>query len=115
MVSVSLRAVRTHQEIDQRSLALAQAVVAKIDGDPLRSGLEHARETCTRWYRDNPSPALAEWRAVLQQEWETIRTVLLAETEAGQRLRQSSPFCGVLSAAERWAIYQRFTDEQKPA
>jgi len=29
--------------------------------------------------------------ANLQQEWGNIRTVLLAETETGQRLRQSSP------------------------
>jgi hypothetical protein len=60
--------VRTHQEIDQRSLALAQAGVAKIDGDPARAGLERARETCARWHRDNPVPAVAEWLAILKQD-----------------------------------------------
>lgn len=107
--------MRTHQGIDQRSLTLTRAVVATIDGDPKRSGLEHARDICARWYRDNPTPALAEWLAILKKDWEQIRIVLLAETENGQRMRQSSPFCGVLSVSERWAIYQRFNGEQKAA
>jgi hypothetical protein len=107
--------VKTHQEIDQRSLALAWAVVAKIDADATRAGLEHARGTCARWCRDNPAPALAEWSVILKKDWEQIRAVLLEETEEGQRLRQSSPFCGVLSASERWAIYQRFNSEQTAA
>jgi len=107
--------VKTHQEIDRRSLALAQAIVARIDGDASRRGLAHARETCARWYRDNPTPALAEWLEILKQDWRHVRTVLLDAGENGQRLRQSSPFCGVLSVSERWAIYQRFRDEQKAA
>ena len=107
--------MRTHQEIDRRSLALSRAVVAKIDVDAARGGLALAREICARWYRDNPTPAVADWIVILQRDWEQVRAVLLAETEDGQRLRQSSPFCGVLSPAERWAIYQRFTGEQKAA
>ena len=34
------------------------------------------------------------------------RAVLLDESEEGQRLRQSSPFCGILTPRERWAIYR---------
>jgi hypothetical protein len=30
-------------------------------------------------------------------------------------LRQSSPFCGVLSVRERWDIYRRFNHEPKAA
>jgi hypothetical protein len=58
---------------------------------------------------------LAEWLAILAQDWERIRAVLLAEHDEGQRLRQSNPFCGVLSASERWAIYRQFSDEQNAA
>jgi hypothetical protein len=107
--------VKTHEIIDRRSLALAEAIVATIDADPLRQGLTLARETCARWYRDNPSPAIAEWLAALQQDWEKIRAVLLDVGPDGQRLRQSNPFCGVLTPVERWAIYQRFADEQRAA
>lgn len=107
--------MRTHQEIDARSLALAQAVVAKIDGDPQREELRRARETCARWMRDNPAPAIAEWLAILQQDWDHIRPVLLDASENGQRLRQSSPFCDVLTPQERWEIYQRFAHEHSAA
>ncbi|NQU10602.1 hypothetical protein HQ590_07425 [bacterium] len=107
--------VRTHQQIDRRSLALARAVVAKIDGDPSRRGLERAREVCARWARETPSAAVAEWSDLLRQDWKQIRDALLAQDEAGQQRRQNSPFCGVLSPSERWAIYQRFRGEQKAA
>jgi hypothetical protein len=107
--------VRTHPEIDERSLALARAIVAKIDDDPTRRGLALARETCARWNRENPSPVVAEWQKILGQHWGQVREVLLADTEDGQRLRQSSPFCGVLTPSERWAIYQRFNGEQTAA
>jgi len=107
--------VRTHQAIDRRSLALAQTVVARIDADPARHGLELARETCARWHRDNPSLALAEWLEILKGDWQRVRAVLLDDGAEGQRLRQSSPFCGVLTPAERRAIYQQFADEQKAA
>ena len=107
--------VRTHQEIDERSLALARAVVARIDGDPQREGLRLARDTCARWFRQNPAPAIAEWLAILQEDWERVRLVLLDETENGQRLRQSNPFCGVLTRSERWEIYRRFAHGQTAA
>jgi hypothetical protein len=107
--------VRQHQTIDRRSLALAQAVVARIDADPARRGLQLARETCARWHRDNPTPATAEWLEILEGDWQRVRAVLLESGPEGQRRRQSSPFCGVLTPAERWVIYQQFADEQKAA
>jgi len=107
--------MKTHQEIDQRSLALARAVVEIIDRDPERMGLQKARETCARWFRDNPAPAIAEWLPILKQPWEEVRAVLLDESEQGQRLRQSSPFCGIISPRTRWEIYRRFSHEPKAA
>ena len=107
--------MRTHQEIDRRSLALVRAIVAAIDSDSERKGLEKARENCSRWYRDDRSPAIAEWIGILKQDWPRIRKVLLDEGEEGRRLRQSSPFCGILSPRERWAIYKRFQPQSKAA
>ena len=102
--------MRTHQQIDQRSLALARAIVAKIDGDPARTGLIKARSTCERWLRARPLPAIREWQEILKLSWEQIRAVLLDKSEAGQRLRQSDPFCGVLTPHERWEIYRAYRE-----
>ena len=101
--------MKTHEVIDRRSLALAHAVAVEIDRDPERQGLQKARETCARWFRDTPAPALAEWLVILTQEWDQVRTVLLNEHEEGCRLRQSSPFCGILSPRTRWGIYRHFS------
>jgi hypothetical protein len=107
--------MRTHEQIDRRTVALARAVVEAIDRDPERAGLAKARETCARWHRLNPSPAIAEWLRILDRDWDAIRGVLLDPGEEGRRLRQSSPFCGVLSPRERWEIYRRFSDESEAA
>lgn len=105
----------THEQADQRSLDLARAVVAVIDRDPTRAGLEHARSNCERWLRLGSSPAIAEWRKLLEHDWPHVRAALLDEGEYGRRLRQSSPFAGVLSPAERWAIFKRWSDDQRSA
>lgn len=100
--------MRTHQEIDARSLLLARAVAEKIDNDPAREGLQLARENCARWLQRHPARAHDEWAAILQRNWTEVRAILLDETEYGQRLRQSNPFAGVLTPQERWAIYESF-------
>lgn len=95
-----------HEQIDKRSLAMAQAIVAKIDRDPAKAGLAKARDICRRWQRERPRPAIQEWLEILDHPWEQVRAVLLDESEEGQRLRQSDPFCGVLTPEERWEIYR---------
>jgi hypothetical protein len=107
--------MKTHEHIDRRSLVLARAVVDAIDRDPRRAGLEQARSTCRRWQLQAPSPAVAEWGRILELEWEAIRLFLLDPGEEGRRLRQSSPFCGVLSARERWEIFRQFAHEPQTA
>jgi hypothetical protein len=98
--------MKTHEQIDERSLAMARAIVNKIDRDPARTGLEKARATCRRWFQQQPAPAIGEWLDILERPWEEIRAVLLEESEHGQRLRQSDPFCGILTPQERWLIYR---------
>lgn len=110
-----MAAMKTHDQIDQRSLALARAVVEAIDRDPARSGLERARSTCERWLLESPSPAVDEWSRILKRAWEEIRPFLLDPGEEGRRLRQSNPFCGILSPRERWEIYRRFAREPQAA
>jgi hypothetical protein len=106
----------THQQIDMRSLAMAEAIVDIIDADPERCGLEHAQKTCERWLREyGPDPNVEEWQHILASPWEIIRSVLLDKSDEGARLRQNSPFAGVLPARQRLAIYRKFRDEQTAA
>ena len=98
--------MKSHQDIDRRSLHLAREIVGRIDRDPQRRGLARAIAVCSRWEREVPQQAVAEWRELLNRDWQEIRSVLLSEGEDGQRLRQSSPFCGILSPRERWRIYK---------
>ena len=100
--------MRTHGAIDNRSLALARAIAAKIDADPAHSGLERARAVCRRWYAKEPTETYREWLVILSKPWSEVRKVLVDESELGQRLRQSAPFCGILTPRERWDIYRSY-------
>ena len=106
----------THQQIDMRSLAMAEAIVELIDTDPERLGLDHARKTCGRWLQEyGTDPNVEEWLHILSRPWEEIRRVLLDKSNEGARLRQNSPFAGVLPTRKRLAIYRKFRDEQTAA
>jgi hypothetical protein len=98
--------VRTHQDIDRRSLEMVRRIVAKIDADPERHGLAHAKRVCERWVAQGIVSA-REWLRLLDQPWEEVRAILLDETDEGQRLRQTDPFCGILTPEERWEIYRK--------
>ena len=103
--------MRTHEQIDERSLALAAEIAARIDGDPEHRGLERARKVCARWAAMEHAPDVGAWLRILEGSWPSVRSVLLDPSETGRRLRQSSPFCGVLSPRERWAIWRRFRSQ----
>src|SRR5262245_47686547 len=92
--------MRTHEDIDRRSLELARSIASQIDRDPDRGGLLHARRVCEHWLQVAPLPVIAEWNAIFLRPWAEVRSVLLSDSEDGRRLRQSSPFCSVLSARE---------------
>ena len=84
---------------------MARRIVAKIDADPHREGLEHAREVCGRWIDRGNIPA-REWMEILRRPWLEIRAILLDDSEESRRLRQNDPFCGILTPRERWEIYR---------
>ena len=60
-------------------------------------------------------PALEEWRALLLGPLSTVLATLEGDDERSQRLRQSSPFCGILSQAERTAIILSHAHDQRAA
>jgi len=96
----------THQGIERRSLVMMRAIVAKIDRDPERKGLQKARSVCRRWAQLHDNPYIDRWERILRGEWTDIRRILLDDSEEGNALRQANPFCGVLTPKERWQIYR---------
>lgn len=73
--------------------------------------LAKARKTLERWLErvDGSSrPTLLEWREILGKSPTQVREVLMGEDEHCKRLRQSSPFCGILTARERTEILLRY-------
>jgi hypothetical protein len=110
LADLSSRHMRSHEWIDERSLALDRQVAAKLRADP--SLLGRARTTLDRWLAQRPSavpPALREWQEILSR-WplERILELLASSDEDPRRLRQSSPFCGILSPEERLAILKEY-------
>lgn len=105
----------SHQQIDERSLALAKVVATKIDADPGKLAIDRARTRCARWRLTAPCDDVNLWAELLLKPWPEIRTVLLDTSERGTRLRQSSPFCDVISPRERWDLYRSFQNDARTA
>ena len=98
--------MRSHSWIDRRSLALHEAVAAKIEARP--DLLDVARSNLTRWISHAPQAALLEWRDLLERtSVGDLVALLRSQDETASRLRQSSPFAGVLTPEERQAILRR--------
>jgi hypothetical protein len=99
--------VRSHQWIDERSLALHVAVAAKLEAQP--ELLDVARQNLQRWLSMRPAAALREWQAILDRTpLPEVIGLLRARSEDAARLRQSSPFAGVLSKSERQSILDTY-------
>lgn len=97
----------SHSRLDERSLALHRRVGEKLADTP--ELLDIARDNLARWQADVTTIALAEWTEILCQPLETIIAALTERSERATRLRQSSPFAGILTDAERRSIYESFT------
>ncbi len=97
-----------HATIDRRGLALARAIVEKLEAGDLQAGLAKARAVNRRWYERDATELHRAWHDVLQKDWASIKEVLLDTSERGCELRQNSPFCGILTPHERWAIFREY-------
>ena len=90
----------SHEVQNQVSLELARRVAAGLEQHP--ECLDLARANLERWSAQNQNaPSLlrcyGEWRELLSRPVAEIAAALTAETNDGQRLRQNSPFAGVLA------------------
>ena len=100
-----------HSEINQVSLELARRVAERLRLRP--ELVAFAQANLVRWSQQNASaPSLlrcySEWQQILSRPVEEICTLLCSESDNAQRLRQNSPFAGVLTSTEVWEVKSRF-------
>ncbi len=95
--------MRAHEWIDRRSLALHEAVAAKLEAQPQL--VEVARLNLQRWRLTNSAAVLREWSSLLDTiPLPELLVLLRSPGDEPARLRQSSPFAGLLTPQERQAI-----------
>lgn len=100
-----------HSETDRVSLELGRRVAEKLRWHP--ELVEFARANLVRWSQLNQAaPSLlrcyTEWQQILTRPTGEICDLLCSESDDAQRLRQNSPFAGVLTPAEVWEVKSRF-------
>ncbi len=99
----------THRVLEARSLALHCRIAQKIARNP--SLVDIARRNVAAWRRKAAGEVpqyLVEWQRILERPWPQVAALITEQSENAARLRQSSPFAGVLTASERKRIYDAF-------
>jgi hypothetical protein len=105
-----------HSFLDRRSLAFHVAIAEKLRADPKL--LEKVRDRLGVMLSDDrvsisTRDAYREWLEVIEQHsLEEVLTLLVDPSEEGTRLRQATPFAGILSRAEREAIARKLPSVQ---
>ena len=99
--------IMLHPSHDAVGLEIARRIARGLKDNP--KWIELAKSNLQRWSRLNgDAPGLLacyrEWQELLQRPAGEIASILVAQTDHGQRLRQNSPFAGILSPAEIWKI-----------
>jgi hypothetical protein len=99
-----------HAVAEDRSLELHRAVAERLRSNPAL--VERARDRVARWLRDGTvaRPYAEAWQAVLGRPLEELTVFLVDPGEQACRLRQTSPFAGVLAPRERWDILRRMRE-----
>lgn len=97
-----------HERIDQRSIALHSAIAEKLAANPellqiARDNLIHLTQK-----RGRSQPYWDAWTELIARPLPELLQQLTEDSERMRALRQATPFAGVLSPSERWAIYDRF-------
>ena len=107
--SENLTSYSDHRLLDARSLALHCKIAHRISKD--QSLLIIPQQNLRRWSERSPDQVpyyIKEWQKILAQPWPNVAAFITSCTENAIRLRQSSPFAGVLAPLERKRIYEAF-------
>lgn len=101
----------SHSLIDKRSLELNRLVAEKIRRQP--DLMDHVRNRLKQTLNESRlsescKDALREWQIILlTRTFDEILDILVEDSDDGQRLRQSTPFTGILTQDERLEIFRR--------
>lgn len=108
--------MKDHRLIDERSLAFDRRIAAKLREDATL--VDKARANLNRWLvtcAPGVRPDLLEWRRLLDGPFPVLLALLEGTSENATRLRQSSPFCGILTPGERTGILREFQARESAA
>lgn len=99
---------------ERRSLALHEVVAARVEENP--EVLARARGALRRLKASHPHVVLFDaWDHLLRLPPSFVADVLRDPRPFARELRHVTPFVGVLSAAERAEVYQRFRRAERGA
>jgi len=98
-----------HNRLGERSLAMHRLIARKLRANP--DLLDEARDNLRRWQKMDGCPrlTLSEWADILSGSAAQVAEFLEESSQRATRLRQSSPFAGILTEAERQAIYESYS------
>jgi len=100
--------VSDHIRIDERSLALHKVIAEKLLQNP--DLLQKGKENIKRWRSQGvESSAFKEWEDIIDKGIKDTVAALKSNNEKYIRLRQSTPFTGMLTTEERKNIFESFT------
>ena len=101
---------------ERRSLHLHRAIAARLAANPERV-LALARRSLARMCARprQGTQLLREWDVILDRPLPALLPVLTDPGEWARELRHVTPFAGVLSAAERAAVYRAFAADERGA
>lgn len=99
---------------DRRSLALHRAIADRLANDP-GPVLARARATLARMLdrQSGAAALLREWEVLLDRPLEALLPALTDPSGWARELRHVTPFAGVLTAAERAAVYRAFAESER--
>ena len=95
---------------ERRSLELHRAIARRLANDPV-AVIAQARRNLARMRSRQGQAAhlLREWDVMLDRPVPALVALLISPAEWVRELRHVTPFAGVLSAAERAAVYRAFS------
>jgi hypothetical protein len=89
-----------------------RVIAEKIRANPKL--VQIALSNIKRWlanpdYSESNRQAILEWKRIIETTTvAALVTLLESSSEEARRLRQSSPFCGILTPGERQAIFRKY-------
>ena len=101
-----------HTIMDARNRELHRAIAEKMRQNPTL--VLRVQKTLERWLRavnesERGYDALLEWKRILEEQpLDRVLEFISSGDEEACRLRQSSPFVGLLSDQERMAIFSKY-------